>query len=1200
MIIYDLFRSKPKAIVPRYILRIMRLTIIIMTTLLLQVSAATRAQKVTLNLKNASLVTVLQSVKQQTGYNFLYPTELRTKTKPVSIQVKDMELKEVLEACFADQPFVYSLEENTVVVKEKTPSFLDNLVARFANIDASGKILDEAGKPLEGATVVLKGTSRTTKTDMKGEFALANVPDDGVLVIRYVGYKQLEIALKDAVMPLEIKLNVATGELEEVKVVYNTGYQELNKERATGSFVQINNDLLNRKISTNILDRIAEITPGLNFNPLKVSAGLQIRGVSTLTANEQPLIVVDGFPYDNNINGLTETIYDYLNNINPGDVESITVLKDAAAASIWGARSGNGVIVINTKKGRFNQKTNVELNTNFTFGEKSRLYEMKLMSAEETVSFEQSLFARDFYRDVETAGTNFKLYSTVLPPVYELLIAARDGRITAATANEGINAYRQHDVRNDILKYLQQTRINQQHQLNLSGGSTNYSYYTSIGYDKNKTEYVGDEDSRFNLRFDNTFKPVKDIEVNAFTQYTQTSKSNNGIHSILNGAARPIYNQLVDGQGNALAITNGLRSFFTDNPGSPDYLDWQYSPLNEMGNNDMETKQFNTRFGGRTRYYSFVKGLNIELSGLYERGQTDDLRHFNLNSFFTRDLINRYMFRNTSGVLTYPIPLNGILEKVVTDLKAWNLRGQLNFSRRIGDHDISSFLGTDFGETISDYDNSRRYGYNQELQSFNNQIDYLTQYQINPDRLNTSRITSVGGMSGKLKRTRSFYAGAVYTYKDKYTISGSARQDGANLFGVKANDRVQPLWSAGLLWSLSKEAFYNLKWLPELKLRASYGFNGNMLNTATTYPTISNAASLSPIGRLSYALISTPGNPSLTWERVRILNLGVDFATINGRISGRIEYYKKDGLNLIYSLPTDPTAYSGPYIGNGASIQGEGIDLMLNTMNIQKKNFNWITTFSFSYNTERVTSLGDTRQASSNTGPIYINPGAALLVGKPRYALYSYRWAGLNGQTGEPMGYVNDAIVPFSTVLGSVSGVFNTQPQDMVYHGQVNPKYWGAVRTSFTYKQINLSANIQYKAGHFFRKGSVNYSSLYNDMNAHSDFALRWQKTGDEKFTNVPSLPSGSNLDRDQFYLYSEIMVEKADHVRLQDLRISYTLNKGMMKRLPIQSASLFVYANNLGLIWTANKQGLDPEWSSNSYSIPPSRTLSLGLKINF
>ncbi|WP_316814340.1 SusC/RagA family TonB-linked outer membrane protein, partial [Pedobacter heparinus] len=366
---------------------IMRLTTVILIATIMQVSATGFAQKISMVKSKAPLKTVLKELKSQSGYIFLYTESVLKLAKPVDIKVNDADFQDVLEQIFENQPLSYTINESTITVKEKSPSLLDRALLVIQSIakdlTVKGRVTDQDGKPLPNASIRIRGKSAVTNTNAEGEFEIKGVDEDVILLVSYVGFKTLEIGLKDAVMPLEIKLNVATGELEEVKVTYSTGYQNIPKERATGSFVQIDNELFNRAVSTNVLDRILDVTSSLKVEKLasKLStlpngSAISIRGFSTINANMKPLIVVDGFPYEEG-EGLTSDIF--LENLNPDDVESVTLLRDAAAASIWGVRSGNGVIVINTKKGKYNQKTNISFNSNFIFTEKPRLNKMNVI-----------------------------------------------------------------------------------------------------------------------------------------------------------------------------------------------------------------------------------------------------------------------------------------------------------------------------------------------------------------------------------------------------------------------------------------------------------------------------------------------------------------------------------------------------------------------------------------------------------------------------------------------------------------------------------------------------------------------------------------------------------------------------------------------------------------------------------------------------
>ncbi|HMI03106.1 MAG TPA: SusC/RagA family TonB-linked outer membrane protein [Pedobacter sp.] len=1160
----------------------MKFTTLIMIVCLAQVSAITRAQ-INLDERKAPLQKVLKAIGKQSGYGFIYSTDDLKGTNLIDIKLNNGTVEQALKLCFDGQPLVYEVNDKIVKIKRKTePSFLDNIIARFKAIDVKGRVVDQEGKPLPNASIQVKGKSAVTNTNSEGEFEIKGVDEDAVLVIRYVGYKQLEISLKDAVMPLEIKLNVATGELEEVKVVYKTGYQDLNKERSTGSFVQIDNGLLNRSVSTNILDRIYDVTSGLNYQPNTSIARspITIRGISTINGELKPLIVVDGFPYN-----------DYnLESINPNDIESVTVLKDAAAASIWGSRAGNGVIVLNTKKGKYNQQTKVAFTSNITQGAKPDLSYLPVMTAAQSIEVDRLRFKTgefDVFDDVYTSIDYFPALSEVV----ELLLAVRRNSITQAEAEAKIQELTNNDVRNDIKNHLIQNTINQQYSLNISGGGAKMNYFGSVGYDNNKSSNIGDNYNRLTLRLENAFRPIENLELRAFISYTQNGASSKGSYfpNFIPDGRNPIssYSALVDQQENALTIPFVYRSAYVDKLSIPGLLNWQYKPLEELQNVNNNNKINDTRIGA-SMSYQILSGLKANVQYQFNKTLTNGQNEHGGESFYTRDLVNQFMYTN-NGVNIYPIRRGSIIDYQNFDQDSWNIRSGLNYDKKWGNHNVTSIIGFEASESDLNQDIYRRYGYDPETNTFNTQVNYESQYNIRASGGGTSVIPNRDSYSGTLSRLRSYYANVAYTYNERYTLSLSGRQDGANLFGVRSNQKINPFWSAGLAWNLSNEKFYNLAFLPYLKLRATYGYNGNIKSDATVYPTITSG-SLSGLTGLPQADLTTPGNPSIRWEKVRVLNLGLDIQTRNNVISGSLEYYHKDGLDLISNINNDPTAGFSVYTGNNASIKGQGIDVTLNSINMNG-HFKWLSNLLFSYNVEEVTAF--------DQAPTVVTLfQSAPYIGKPLYSLYSYKWAGLDPLNGDPRGYIGDKISPYNTVVGSTSGVPNTKPEDLIFHGRLNPSYFGSLRNTLLYKNISLSFNIVYEFGHYFRRPSIRYDNLFSNWGGHSDYALRWQKPGDEKLTNVPSLPATPIVSRDTFYERSEILVEKADLIRLRDIRLSYDINKVATTTSTFQNIKIYLYASNLGLLWTANKKGIDPDFGS--FNIPVPRTISIGLNLNF
>jgi len=1158
----------------------MKLTTLFVLVFLLNAHADTSAQTVTLSLRDASLEKIFSEIQKQTGYSFIYSNTDLDNANKVSLDITNVKLETALKIIFKDQPLSYAIDQKYIVVKYLGTSASN--IPKSILSEIRGKVYNEKKEPVEGVTVTVKGTQKATSTDEDGEFTLRGIEENATLVFSSVNMETYEYRVgdsKDLVISLRTKVNA----LSNVTVVYSNGYQNISKERATGSFVQIDNQLLNRSVSTNVLDRIYYVTSGLKYEPQLANTsfgGLSIRGISTINANFQPLIVVDGFPYNGD-----------LGSINPNDVENITVLKDAAAASIWGARAGNGVIVITTKKGRYNQRVNVQFNSNVTVGEKPKIYKYPVISSKDEVDFEKRLFNTGYYNLYDSVYAPIGYFPAVSQAT-EILLAEQSGSISPTEANTQLAQLQNQDVRSDIDRYFLQTSINQQYALNFSGGADKVSYYGSIGYDRNRANDKRKDDNRLTLRMENTYRPIKNVELTGFINYTQTKTHDDGINyaNLLPLGSIPMapYSKLADGDQNALAIPSpngGLRLGFVDTATYPALLDWHYRPLDELHNNDKTISSFDIRFGAGAKY-TIIPGLSAEIKFQYQKIKTDSRAYSSQNNFYTRDLINQYMFVDpNTGFVNYPVPLGGILDNQTVDITNKNIRAQLNFNHKWNDHEVTVIAGAEKSESNSDLNQYRRYGYDPGTGLFSAIMDYNTIFNLTPFyNYHSNRVPNTDFYSGHLNRIISYYANAAYSFRERYIFSISGREDGTNLFGVKFNDKITPLWSAGLAWSISKENFYHVGWLPNLKLRTTYGYSGNMKNDATSFATI-NFAPNDYLTGAQYAQIVTPPNPHLKWEKVRMINFAVDFATVNQRIAGSIEYYTKKGTDLIGNIAIDPTAGFPNYVGNYAGISGNGIDLSLSLKVMDHKVFKWQLNFLYNYNSDKVTAYDQAPIAAN-----MVNLGGSPVIGKPLLSIFSYKSAGLDPQTGDPRGIIGKTITGYDSVISF------SKPEDMVYNGPAQPRSFGSLRNTFFWKNFSLSFNITYKLGYYFRRTSINYAGLFNSWGGHADYTKRWQNPGDEKITDVPSVPGAPIPTRDQMYLFSNVLVERGDHIRLQDLRLAYDLNQSASRKLPFQNIQFYIFANNLGILWRANKYNIDPDYGY----IPPSRTISVGLNVGF
>ncbi|MCE7056814.1 SusC/RagA family TonB-linked outer membrane protein [Algoriphagus sp. AGSA1] len=1044
-----------------------------------------------------------------------------------------------------------------------------NLKAAAQNTDTiRGKVVSATdSQPIPGSTVTLKGTLRGTVSDEEGEFSLELPRGEHLVVVSFLGYKSQEIQVTvPTSTPLEVRLEEDQMNLSEVEVV-STGYQEIPKERATGSFVQVDRDLIDRRFSTNLLDRLEDVTPSLMINREGPGEGIRIRGRNTIFANTDPLIIVDNFPYDGP-----------LENINPNDVESITILRDAAAASIWGARAGNGVIVITTKSGKTGQQTRVSLSSNVSVTESPDLFYNPVSSVEPFLSLEEQLFAGGFYAVRENNANK-----PALSPWVETLIAHRDGKISDDEKQRLRDQFVNSDFRDELNRHYYRPEIRSQHYLGLQGGDGSGRYAFSAGYDANQANVIGNGDERITLSAKGDWSLMKKdrLKISAGLYYTSNEST---VRTEVPEAF--LYERLIDDAGNPQAVIRQYSRRFTEANTLDGALDWRYIPLLEKNNMNFQNSQEEIRLN-LSAGYRITDWLSVEV--LYQRWRNNRTGSslYPETSYYTRELVNRFVQEEPDGTLTFPVPLESIFDRSNTSADSYNLRSQLRFSKSIGEKgELSGLAGAEIRDWNSVTHSARYYGYEEEY-GRSVVVPLATRF---PSRVNNSLILiPSAGIShpGSVDRFLSQYINSAYTHDGKYTISASARRDASNFFGVNANQRGVPLWSMGMAWTISEERFYRFDWMPYLKLRSTYGYAGNINRSVTSFITANTySGAFNALTGRPYAWITNPPNPELRWEKIGTFNLALDFASVGDRLSGSVEWYQKNGRDLFGDFPVSPSTGVSQLRGNFAETQTRGFDVQLNSKNIMGKFFSWETRFFLSTVSEKVTRYDKESSVSNLMGYF----GTFPMEGRPLFAIYSYPWAGLDSDTGDPRGILDgEPSTDYREIISSAT------PESITFHGASRPTSFGSLMNNFSYKGFVVSFNISYRLGYYYKRSAVDYSGVFAGNIPHADFENRWLEPGDEIRTDVPSLPANTNSLRDTFYAHSEARVERADNIRLQDVRLSYNFNTTVL-RLPLSRLEWFFYANNLGIIWKASDDPMDPDFRS----MRPLRSLATGLRIEF
>lgn len=1034
-----------------------------------------------------------------------------------------------------------------------------------------GRVLSVEDSTAVAGALVIVDNNLTVATDGDGRFSFVAPQKQGTMVLSHMGFQDLVVNY-----PLEKSdIFLAPGQRELDEVVVSTGYYEVPVGKLTGSFSHVGNQELNFHNSPNILERLENVSTGIQFDRRYATSAndrldIRIRGLSTIYSDKTPLIVLDNFPY-----------YGDINSIDPNDIEDVTILKDAAAASIWGAKAGNGVIVIKSKRGRSGTRPKITFSSGVQFRDKPDIYtDRSFLPSAEFIEVERALFSQGYYEGDENARSK-----PILSPVIELLIAERDGLLDSEEVKRQIAEYSRLDVRQDLSQYLYQREANQQYSLNLNGGSDRFMYYLSAGHYSDVSNIQGTSSNRTSILSNNTFKLHERIELSSSLSYvfSEIDYEGKGRAMLRTGGGKENlypYARFADEQGNPLPVIKDYRWTYVWSAEENGLLDWLYRPLDEKHLSRTTNGDTEVRLNNAVKY-TLMEGFNIQLRHQFQRTTGESRTLEDKDSYYVRSLVNRFTQSNGSQ----PIPYGDILRLAKNTLKSHSARAQVDYQGAIaGQHQLYALAGMEMSTITTESDGHGVYGYDDDVLTFSTAIDYSSRFSVHPS--GSARIGDLTPpMRSYIDKHLSYYGNFAYSYSDRFFASLSARWEASNLFGVKTNQKGVPLWSAGLGWALTEEKFIDAEWLSYLKLRMTYGMNGNINKSATAYTTAKYKSDV--FTDMRSAEIVNPGNPSLRWERVKVWNWGVDFSMLDKKISGKFDYYIKNGVDLLGRIEINPiagfpsTILTTPFRVNYADVVTKGVDMELRYSTKANTGFNWMSSLLLSHTKNEVKTykVDDALNVHSYFRSL---GGLPPIEGVSLDAYYSVPWYGLDPENGHPLVPVEgelvshpDAYTEFMTGL---------ERDDLVYVGQSVPLVHGSFRNGFSWNNWTLNTMLSFKAGYYFQRNSLDYTALFERWNGHIDFTKRWRKPGDEAFTNVPSMPllTEHSVNRDQVYLRSEALVEKGDHVRLHNVSLGYTLNSRIFNRIRISGG-----VRNLGIVWRANSAGLDPDYPSASYKLP-------------
>ncbi len=1174
---------------------VMKLSIIFLLATCLQVSAAGNAQTISISVKDAALESIIKSIRKQSGYDFVYTLEAIKKAKPISLNLKNASLKEALDKCFINQPLTYSIIENVVIVKGMELPVVTLPVVEeilLADIDVKGKVVDENGRPVL-ASVTVKGSTNATSTNERGEFELKGVAENATLVFTGVGIDRQEVRVSGrSTISVAVKTKITTGE----EVVISTGYADVQKTKMTGAASSLGREQYDQRVAVtgNFIESLEGKIPGVVVN--SQTGELTIRGVSTFDAVKKPLIVVDGFPTEIDIRS-----------INPNDIVSVNVLKDAAAASIYGARASNGVIIIETKRGKSGSPV-FNFRSTLGYQEKPDFGYLKYGSA-----YEYADIQRDRTLLSTESRANFVTRKAPVSAVQNAVFDFKEGTITAAELQSRIKSIGEYDNTKEYEDLFYRRRMTSNIDFDVSGGTEKNTYLLGVNYIGEEKQNQRNDNQSFLMNFASTHQFTKSIKFDFRTTYSNFKATSGGSAGINNFYP---YERLADEDGNPLPMSTGpgRNSYTGILPASNDanmklgLYDQLYYPYQELYANTNTTRSTAIRFQGRLNA-KINNWLSMDFGGAYEDQPTSQDRLQTEEAFGVRRLLNYKATKSTSsGAAQFPdLPKGDFLTRVNEKISNYTIRGQFNVNYLSKDqrHNVFGIVGSEIRKTTSSSYTNTFFGYDGQS---------LIVRPVNFIRLasaSTSPFTNLPTLNRPTliyqqyfgeryddRRFTSFYGDGTYVYDDKYALSGSFRLDQTNLFGTDPKFRNKPFYSVGANWRLSQEDFLkDVAWVNELKLRVAYGQNGNV-------PTSNNGPFLILNSGLNYDVfpfpqyydVQSPENQSMRWEKTINKNIGLDYAFFNNRVFGAIDYYNKNSEDIFGQYSSDPTSGFNEYNSNTASIVNHGMELSVSSVNVSQRKFSWQTQVTASFNKNEVTAVKTV--SSSQTGVPLITI-LNVQKGYPLNALFAYDYAGLSA-LGIPQIYGTDGKP--KTISSSASGTDEVALEDIKFMGTTIPKYAIGLNNQFSVGDFDLSFLFMYYGGYVMRVDAPDPTG--GRLEGASNY---WKKPGDEATTQIPGIPLINTPGYfDTYarlgYSYASQFVRKADNIRLRDVVLTYNLKSEALTKIGLTRTQLRAQIQNAFNI-TFSGNDIDPDAinrANGSRQLRQNPFFSLSLYTNF
>ena len=1104
-----------------------------------------QSKKLNLSMKNATVKEVLSAIEDQSEFKFMYSGKVIDVNREVAINEENSKIENALKSLFAGTDVEFTIKDR-IIVLSSTSIFDSELSDNQQQKSVSGKVTDSTGASLPGVSVVVKGTTTGVITDNSGNYALFNIPENGILQFSFVGMKTQEIKVGTQTSVNVVLAEEAIG-LEEVVAV---GYGTVKKRDLTGAIASVKASDIKRAFTSSpdqmLQGRASGVMIQQNSSAPGAGMTIRIRGDNSINGGNDPLFVIDG-QIINNDNASTSAVSDYNNTlkinplslINPNDIESMEVLKDASATAIYGARGSNGVIIITTKRGNSSGKSVVEFNALYGVQQTAKRYD--LLNAKEWMQFNNDAISNSLKNG---------LPDPAMKPIFG----------PTAMSTRPYDTDWQKEIIRDVAAV-------KDYQFTIRGGNDNLQYMLSMNYADQKAIVKGSDMKKYSVRLNLDKQAMKHLKVG--TSMTISRQEYTGSTGI-------------DGGNNSEMLKAIRRSPIVPGKYPGGFYSYQETDINNLDSIPRE--------GGGKQYTLADAKLPVDRPGpLY---MAEALNNNVKNNRILGNVYAEFMFlpslkfKTTVGVdlidrkTQYYEPSNGTQRPTGGAAEVGygtstflSIENNLSFNKTFNKHSISAIAVQEAQKSISDASRIRGEGLNDLTTYYSWDGNYMTSNTIYP--------------SGSMWTIASFLGRINYSFDSKYLLTASYRADGSSRFGANNKWAYFPALSLG--WVLSKEQFMqSFAEIVNVKLRAGYGEVGSQ--------DVGLYKSLSLLGTATYIVGTTKmygrsfsqiPNPDLQWERNRQVNVGIDLELFKGRAVFNADYYKKTTDNLLYDRALPQTSGFGSITENVGKVRNIGVEFALTTYNLTGE-FQWNTSLNFSYNKNKVVEL--------NQGITEKIGDVILRVGEPIGSYYGYKTDGVFKSTDDIAKSAQPLATPGEWKYQDIDKDGLITPKDRTILGSHRPKFIYGMNNSFSYKNFDLNIFIQGVAGRKLynetRSWLLNQSGT---LNVSDEMLNRWTPTNEN--TNIPkAIYTGSRNNYGGSY--NDFFVEDASYVRLKNVTLSYRLSSDMAKKIGTSGIRVYLSGQNLATI--TKYKGLDPDVSSDNAGLPPVRIITAGINLTF